>query len=68
MSYVIDFGGILTEVPLSFFKFKEVRHDLIGDVHFINYGELTFSIHDNIWLQVQEDLRDIKINSLLDLL
>lgn len=65
MRYIVDLCGNLTEVPLSFFKFKIVKHDQIGDTHFINYGELTFSIHNNIWQQVQLDLRDEKISSLL---
>ena len=66
MKYVIDLCGTMMEVPLSFFKFKIVRHDYIGDTHFINYGELTFSIHDNFWQQVQIDLRDSKIDSILE--
>lgn len=66
MKYVVNLGGIMTEVPLSFFDFKIVRHDHIGDTHFVNYGELTFSIHDNFWQQVQIDLRDSKINSILE--
>ena len=70
MSYVIDFGGTVMEVPLTFFKnnlnYKIVRHDHIGDTHFINYGELTFSIHDNTWKRVQIDLRDSKIDSILE--
>ena len=51
MGYIIDFGGSVMEVPLTFFQnnlnYKIVQHDIIGDTHFINYGELTFSIHDN---------------------
>ena len=70
MSYIIDFGGSVMEVPLTFFKnnlnYKIVRHDIIGDTHFINYGVITFSIHDNFWQQVQIDLRDSKINSILE--
>lgn len=66
MSYIVDLCGTRTQVPLSFFKFKQVRHDLIGDTHFINYGELTFSIHDNTWKRVQIDLRDSKIDSILE--
>ena len=70
MSYVIDFGGTIMEVPLTFFKnslnYKIVKHDLIGDTHFINYGGITFSIHDNIWQKVQIDLRDSKIDSILE--
>jgi hypothetical protein len=47
-----------------------LRQELIGDTWFfiIRNGseDLTFSIHDNYWKKVQIDLRDIKINSLLD--
>ena len=66
MKYIVDLCGTVMEVPLSFFDFKIVRHDKIGDTHFVNYGELTFSIHDNFWQQVQIDLRDKKINSILE--
>ena len=66
MKYVINLCGTDMEVPLSFFDFKIIRHDHIGDIHFINYGELTFSIHDNFWQQVQINLRDKKINSILE--
>ncbi len=74
MGYIIDLCGELTEVELSFFtKIKIVRHDKIGSVHFMGingftiYGSTyTFSIHDNVWQQVQQDLRDDKIGSILD--
>jgi hypothetical protein len=70
MSYVIDFGGTIMEVPLTFFKnnlnYKIVKHDLIGDTHFINYGGITISVHDNIWKKVQIDLRDSKIDGILE--
>ena len=70
MSYVIDFGGTIMEVPLTFFKnnlnYKIVRHDIIGDTHFINYSGITISVHNNIWKKVQIDLRDTKINSILE--
>jgi hypothetical protein len=73
MGYIIDLCGELTEVELSFFsKIKIVRHDTIGSVHFIGirgftiYGTTyTFSIHDNIWQQVQSDLRDKKIDEII---
>ena len=49
-----------------------MRHDIIGSVHFIGingftiYGSTyTFSIHNNIWLQVQSDLRDKKIDDII---
>ena len=45
MCYVIDFGGTTMEVHLTFFKnnlnYKIIKHDLIGDTHFINYGGIT---------------------------
>jgi hypothetical protein len=65
MGYIVDLCGTIMEVPLSFFDFKIVRHDIIGDVHFVNYGELTFSIHNNVWQKVQIDLRDKKILDIL---
>lgn len=73
MGYIIDLCGELTEVQLSFFtKIKIVRHDIIGSVHFIGirgftiYGSAyTFSIDDTIWLQVQSDLRDRKIDEII---
>jgi hypothetical protein len=70
MSYVIDFGGTVMEVPLTFFKnnlnYKIISHDLIGDIHFINYDGITISVHNNIWKKVQIDLRDSKIDSILE--
>lgn len=73
MGYIIDLCGELTEVQLSFFtKIKIVQHDIIGSVHFIGirgftiYGSAyTFSIDDTIWLQVQSDLRDRKIDEII---
>jgi hypothetical protein len=74
MGYIIDLCGELTEVELSFFsKIKIVRHDTIGSVHFIGirgftiYGTTyTFSIADAIWQQVQTDLRDKKIDDIIN--
>ena len=74
MGYIIDLCGELTEVQLSFFtKIKIMRHDIIGSVHFIGirgftiYGSAyTFSIDDTIWLQVQSDLRDRKIDEIIN--
>jgi hypothetical protein len=74
MGYIIDLCGDLTEVELSFFsKIKIMRHDTIGSVHFIGirgftiYGSTyTFSIDDTIWQQVQQDLRDGKLGSILE--
>ncbi len=73
MGYIIDLCGELTDVELSFFiRIKIVRHDTIGSVHFIGirgftlYGSTyTFSIHDNVWQQVQSDLRDNKIDEII---
>jgi len=47
-------------------NYKIVRHDYIGDTHFINYGGITISVHNNIWEKVQIDLRDSKIDSILE--
>jgi hypothetical protein len=74
MGYIIDLCGELTDVELSFFiRIKIVRHDTIGSVHFIGirgftlYGSTyTFSIDDNVWWQVQQDLRDGKLGSILE--
>lgn len=74
MGYIIDLCGELTEVELSFFtKIKIMRHDTIGSVHFIGirgfniYGSAyTFSIADTIWQQVQSDLRDKKIDDIIN--
>jgi hypothetical protein len=73
MGYIIDLCGELTEVELSFFtSIKIVRHDIIGGIHFIGirgftiYGSAyTFNIDDNIWQQVQTDLRDRKIDDII---
>lgn len=74
MGYIIDLCGELTEVELSFFtKIKIVRHDTIGSVHFIGirgftiYGSsYTFNIADTIWQQVQIDLRNKKIDDIIN--
>jgi hypothetical protein len=73
MGYIIDLCGELTEVELSFFsRIKFVRHDTIGDTHFIGirgftlYGSTyTFSIHNDVWYKVQSDLRNNKIDDII---
>lgn len=66
MGYIIDLCGELTEVELSFFsRIKIVRHDTIGDVHFIRLNDITFSIHNNVWYKVQIDLRNNKIDDII---
>jgi hypothetical protein len=69
--YRIGVFGEIEEVHINFFECMVVlRQELIGDTWFfiIRNGKdnLTFSIHDNYWKKVQIDLRDKKINSLLD--
>lgn len=69
--YRIGVFGEIEEVYINFFEDMVIlRQELIGDTWFftIKNGKenLTFSIHDNYWKKVQIDLRDIKINSLLD--
>lgn len=69
--YRIGVFGDIEEVYINFFiDMVILRQELIGDTWFftINNGDddLHFSIHNNYWEKVQIDLRDIKINSLLD--
>ena len=69
--YRIGVFGEIEEVYINFFEGMDVlRQELIGDTWFftIRNGKdnLTFSIHDNYWKKVQVDLRDVKIDGILE--
>lgn len=69
--YRIGVFGEIEEVYINFFEGMDVlRQELIGDTWFftIKNGKdnLTFSIHDNYWKKVQVDLRDVKIDGILE--
>jgi len=69
--YRIGVFGEIEEVYINFFESMDVlRQELIGDTWFftIRNGKdnLTFSIHDNYWKKVQVDLRDVKIDGILE--
>jgi len=69
--YRIGVFGDIEEVYINFFESMDVlRQELIGDTWFftIRNGKdnLTFSIHDNYWKKVQVDLRDVKIDGILE--
>ena len=62
--YIIELSGITMSMSISFFqKISIIKHDTIGDTHFIRIDgkyATTFSIHNNTWIRVQQDLRDKK--------
>lgn len=69
--YIIGFGGEMTDMPLSFFKgLKILREEYVSDTYFIRFengdSDMTFSIHRKEYERVKIDLRDQKINSILD--
>ena len=69
--YRIGVFGEIEEVYINFFEGMDVlRQELIGDTWFftIRNGKdnLTFSVHDNYWKKVQVDLRDTKIDGILE--
>lgn len=69
--YRIGVFGEIEEVYINFFEGMDVlRQELIGDTWFftIRNGKdnLTFSVHDNYWKKVQVDLRDVKIDGILE--
>jgi hypothetical protein len=69
--YRIGVFGEIEEVYINFFESMNIlNQELIGDTWFftIRNGKdnLTFSIHDNYWKKVQVDLRDTKIDGILE--
>lgn len=71
MEIRINIGGDITDVHINFFiNQKVIREEKIGDTYFITMenGEynLTYSIHQNYYDKVKVELRNIKIDNILD--
>ena len=69
--YIISIGGEMTDVHLNFFKnLLILKEEFISDTYFIKFengdSDMTFSIHKNTYDKVKVDLRDLRINSILD--
>lgn len=69
--YIIGFGAEMTDMPLSFFeRLSIIREELVGDTYFIKFengdSDMTFSIHQNEYKRVKIDLRDKKIEDIIN--
>jgi len=69
--YIIGFGSEMTDMPLSFFeRLSIIREELVGDTYFIKFengdSDMTFSIHQNEYKRVKIDLRDKKIEDIIN--
>jgi hypothetical protein len=71
MEIRINIGGEITDVHINFFINKKIiREEKVGDTYFITIenGEysLTYSIHQNYYDKVKVELRNLKIDNILD--
>ena len=69
--YIIGIGSEMIDMPLSFFEGLGIlRAELIGDTYFIKFengdSDMTFCIHQNEYKRIKIDLRELRINSILD--
>lgn len=69
--YIIGIGSEMIDMPLSFFEGLGIlREELIGDTYFIKFengdSDMTFCIHQNEYKRIKIDLRELRINSILD--
>lgn len=69
--YIIAYGSEMTDVPLSFFKgLVMLREELVGDTYFLRFengdSDMTISINQKEYDRVKTDLRELKINSVLE--
>jgi hypothetical protein len=69
--YIVGFGSEMTDMPLSFFEGLSIlREELVGDTYFIKFengdSDMTFSIHQNEYKRVKIDLRDEKIEDIIN--
>lgn len=67
----IIIGGELTDVHINFFiDQKVIRNEKVSDTYFITMEngdyDLTYSIHQNYYDKVKIELRNIKIDTILD--
>ena len=69
--YIIGFGSEMTDMPLSFFeRLSIIREELVGNTYFIKFengdSDMTYSIHQNEYKRVKIDLRDKKIEDIIN--
>ncbi len=69
--YRISMSSEIYEVPLSFFDgMNVIRDERIGDTHFVTFGskgdQSTFSIYFEIYERAKVDLRNLRIEGILD--
>ena len=69
--YIIAYGSEMTDVPLSFFNgLVMLREELVGDTYFLRFengdSDMTISINQKEYDRVKTDLRELKINSVLE--
>lgn len=70
MGYRISIYGDIYDVGLNFFRSRVEKDEKIGDTHFITIenGEesTTFSIYFKEYERVKNDMRDLRIDEILD--
>ena len=69
--YIVGFGSEMTDMPLSFFeKLGILKEELVGDTYFIRFengdSDMTFCIHKNEYKRVKIDLRNKKIEDIIN--
>jgi len=70
-NYIVGYGSEMTDMPLSFFEgLKILREEIVGDTYFIKFengdSDMTISIHQNEYKRVKTDLRDKKIENIIN--
>lgn len=70
MGYRISIYGDIYDVGLNFFDAEITRDERVGDTHFVTFGSgrdsTTFGIYFREYERVKQDLRDSKIEGILD--
>lgn len=69
--YIITIGSEMIDVHLGFFENLDILKDeIISDTHFIKIkngdSHMVFSIHKNMYDKVKMDLRNERLNSVLN--
>lgn len=69
--YIVYIGGEMTDVHLNFFENLSIlREELVSDTYFIRFkngdSDMTFSIHKNMYDKVKIDLRDKRIEDIIN--
>jgi hypothetical protein len=69
--YIVGYGSEMTDMPLSFFEgLRILREELVGDTYFIKFengdSDMTICIHQNEYKRVKIDLRDKKIENIIN--